>query len=195
VTSINIDSEKGTITIVGDIDPTKLMKKFEKMGKTAELWSFERSPSQEKSNSYNKKKVQFACDDDDDDEDDDDEYISKRNSASHTTMNGNRHGRGLFGKRANSVPPSSRTRFYPRTPRRAFPRTPQPAFRFPWTIPNPIWSRGSWDFFRRPSPSMLPPPPPPPVYGYGYGYESRLQRLTKPIIHYTSYWDNYRRSP
>ncbi|KAL0006065.1 hypothetical protein SO802_013626 [Lithocarpus litseifolius] len=44
VTSVNIDSTKGTITIIGDIIPTILMQVFEKIGKPAELLFFERSP-------------------------------------------------------------------------------------------------------------------------------------------------------
>ena len=196
--SVNIDSKKGTVTIVGDIDLTKLMQRFEKMGRTAEVWFFEKSPSQDRSSSYNKKKVQFSCDDDEEEEEEeeedgddfDDEYMSRKSSASHTTMNGNKHGQCCFGKRGSSIPPSSSSRFYRRTPQGAFRRTPRPTFQFPWIFPNP--SRYLWGFSQRP---LAPPPPLPLSYGYGYGYESGLERVYKPITHYTNYWDNYRLSP
>nr|POF21184.1 hypothetical protein CFP56_06984 [Quercus suber] len=105
-------------------------------------------------------------------------------------MNGNKHGQCCFGQRGSSIPPSSSSRFYRRTPQRAFRRTPRPTFQFPWIFPNP--SRDLWGFSQRP---LAPPPPLPPSYGYGYGYQSGLRRVYKPITHYTSYWDNYRLSP
>uniref|UniRef100_A0A2N9J9L6 HMA domain-containing protein n=1 Tax=Fagus sylvatica TaxID=28930 RepID=A0A2N9J9L6_FAGSY len=137
VTSVEIDSKKGTVKIIGDIDPTVLIQMFDKMGKPAELLFFEKSSSQKKSDSNVKKKVQFACDDD--------EHVSKRGNATRTTMHGNKHGRGWCDNGFGSVPPSSSSRFYPRTPR--------PVYR---TFPNPIWHRLRGSFRQ---------PPPLPSYG------------------------------
>jgi len=172
VTSVDINSKKGTVIVVGDIDPMILMQMFEKMGKPAELWSFQKVPSQCKPSgcNNNRKEARSACDDDVSDHDHGNEYESKRSGATRTSM----EGRGGFGWR-DVFPPSSSTRFS-------------------GALPNPLYYPGL-------TPSGYYRPPPPPMqsrstHGYGYGYfPSRSTHKFNPMTHYTSYWDNYRLSP
>ncbi|KAJ6413941.1 hypothetical protein OIU84_006696 [Salix udensis] len=42
VYSTTIDAEHGKVTVTGDVDPAKLIKQFEKSGKHAELWGWQR---------------------------------------------------------------------------------------------------------------------------------------------------------
>ncbi|KAG7967129.1 hypothetical protein I3843_08G083800 [Carya illinoinensis] len=181
VTSVDIDSKKGKVTVMGDIDPRILMQMFEKMGKPAELWSFQKSPSQESGCNKKKKEARFACDDDDDDMDDvsEDEYLPKRSSGTRRPMHGNNHGRDSFSQRS-SAPFFRSSRI-----------TPRPPSRSSTIFPNPIMYSGPSGYYRPPPLSLSGP-----AYGYGYEYfPSRPLTKYNPMIHYTSYWDNYRLSP
>lgn len=44
VESVTIDSDKGLVTVSGDIDPVVLLQKVKRMGKEAKLWFFEQEP-------------------------------------------------------------------------------------------------------------------------------------------------------
>ncbi|KAF5462369.1 hypothetical protein F2P56_018386 [Juglans regia] len=187
VTSVDIDSKKGKVTVMGDIDPRILMQMFEKMGKPAELWSFQKFPLQdETSGCCNKKKKEvrrFACDDDDMDDVSyvpEDEYLFKRSStATRRPMRGNNHGQDSFSQISNAP-------FF-----RSSGLTPLPPSQLSTIFPNPIIYSGPSGYYRPPLLSLSRP-----AYGYGYDYfPSRTLTKYNPMIHYTSYWDNYRLSP
>ncbi|CAI8611415.1 unnamed protein product [Vicia faba] len=61
VKSISIDPSQGNVTVVGNVNPMKLVKLLQKMGKKAQLWSFDKEPNNKKAGSHAKDK-HHSCD-------------------------------------------------------------------------------------------------------------------------------------
>ncbi|GLT53387.1 hypothetical protein SLA2020_266590 [Shorea laevis] len=160
VTSVDIDSKQGTVKVEGDIDPMILMQMFEKMGKPAELWSFEKVPSQFKASGCNNNKKQAPSTRD---HDYDNEYEPKGVGATRIPMQGG----GDFGRRGG-FPPYSNSRYS-------------------GAFPNPLYYPGPTPLgYYGPPPSALPPRS---TYGYGYGYypSSRSNPMTHYTSYWDNY--------
>ncbi|KAI5414680.1 heavy metal-associated isoprenylated plant protein 36 [Lathyrus oleraceus] len=54
VKSISIDPSEGKVIVIGDVNPMKLIKFLQKMGKKVQLWSFDKEPKNKKACSHAK---------------------------------------------------------------------------------------------------------------------------------------------
>ncbi|GMI92683.1 hypothetical protein HRI_002937600 [Hibiscus trionum] len=216
---IDCDS-KGVLTISGKVNPMIIVKKIAKWGRKAELLSLEQSPNQAtcKGNFHRESKSQTdnhrccRCDSVSD-SDSENQYGSEAGGSNKSnnpdvTSNGqitkskaNKWCFGLFRKKSEAkvtmvrapAPPStadgqSRWQF-PRTPMLDYGGGPRPYYQpFRPYHPPPMMGRppGPSHYpFGVMRPQLMPPLPP-----YGV-FNSRPPPKVNPMIHYTSYADNY----
>ncbi|KAE8675955.1 hypothetical protein F3Y22_tig00111640pilonHSYRG00184 [Hibiscus syriacus] len=214
VEAVDNDS-KGVLTISGKVNPMVIVKKIEKWGRKAELLSLEQSPNRATDNGDPHHELKCHTNDDccchcDSISDSESEIqngpeaavSNKTNNPSITSNDQTTKSKamkwcfGLFRKKNEAkvtmveAPPSkgdgpSRWQF-PRTPMLDYGGGPRPYYQ-PFRPYHPPPMMG-----RHPGPSRYPfgvmRPLPMPPYGV---FNSRPPPMVNPMIHYTSYADNY----
>lgn len=178
--SISIDPSEGKVRVIGDVNPMKLVMLVQKMGIKAQLLSFERPTMQSESGSH------CCCESDSEDDDDEEKEDSKPKASSDQKSNKKKHSLKdwfRFGKKhevsnKNDSPPPPRVPGISLSP----PLPPVPVIsypRMPWNpvLPNP------WRNYHYGNPRALHP---------HRQVNSRFSTEYNPMVHYTSYADNYR---
>ncbi|XP_048442759.1 heavy metal-associated isoprenylated plant protein 42-like [Pyrus x bretschneideri] len=220
VEDINVDPEQGLLRVQGKIDPMVLTRAVQTMDKKAELWSFQKEPfpgNIGKSSKYNFQiGNECSCDGDCDDHESssDDESPSSSKVIPKKQYGILRWIKKEKTKKNGNNKATSSTAMPMPVPR------PRPGLRPPMAPPMGI--PANRNFYGPPRPSYRPlnpyyqpvayhRPSPPPYSYYGqmqqpppYSYYGQMQRppysyfrsrsppKVNPIVHYTSYADNYR---
>lgn len=176
--SITIDPSEGKVTVIGNANPIKMVKVLQKMGKNAQLWSFDGAPAQGKSGSHDCFESDCCDHDSDEEESESISWEHPKLKALHTqeTNKKNLRWKQLFGfgtkngmanKGSSSSLPPPITRHYP-----------------PMSWNQPVTNAGWYNYCGR-NQSVLA------TYRQ---LSSRLLTKYNPMINYSSYEDNYRRT-
>ncbi|KAK2412780.1 Heavy metal transport/detoxification superfamily protein [Trifolium repens] len=211
VKSISIDPNEGKIIVVGNVDPMMIIKLFQKMGKKAQLWSFEKEPKKDeepkKKKSGSHAQHKHDCHDTDDDSETDHGYGHKHRTHHHQRSN-NMHEQhnNMFGFGNQHAPPQ---------PVNGYQHAPPPEYQHappPMPVPGynhqPFSGYHNYPPMHRYQPQHMAYPMAPsmypgsrPMHGYhgpgqptwpAYGHYGSRFPSYNPMIHYNSYGDNYR---
>ncbi|KAK7329961.1 hypothetical protein VNO77_24144 [Canavalia gladiata] len=179
VKSISIDPNEGKVTVEGNVNPMMLIKFLKKMGKKAQLWSFNKGPMQRRAGSQPKQKHAAHCCCESNDPEDDSIHYKAHYGQSSKKRHDPKDGFGFGNKRALAPPPPGIGYNYPwHQPFSGYHCHPSTPWFLPVTYARPMPRYG---YYGR-GHSMLP------IYGH---FDSRVPK-DNPMIHYTSYGDNYR---
>lgn len=197
--SVKIDQQQGMVTVAGDIDPVTFPENVTKLGKRAELWSFQKDPY----SASNSLKDCCSCHGDSDGEDDDDGQNQPRSGSKAGLLITWQRPEQLKNKdkKKKEEKKKQETKTETKTKKKMNP-IPAPGagkdlyfYRPPWPMgfhrpPEPPFSYG----YDRPRPAWSPPEYPfdhGVVVGVGSGFRSRSPPKVNRMMKYSSYADNY----
>ncbi|XP_027192633.1 uncharacterized protein [Cicer arietinum] len=213
VKSISIDPNQGNVTVVGNVNPMMLIKILQKMGKKAQLWSFDKKPKKKSVGSHHRQKHHSHCCHESSNIEDESEtvhYDRIKHRTHHYERSKTKHDQdNMFGfGNQHQHAPQSQPQVSGYHPPMSGPNYQQQFSGYNNHHPTMSWNQPQHVTFPRP-PSMYPISRPPygyygqghpswPNYGQGQPawptnehYGSRLPGYN-PMIHYNSYADNYR---